>query len=72
MIGEGYSDALYQAKALAEQGQYVLFGVRADAPKTGYGYIRHQGNHVSRFIEKPSKALANNYSIRMIFCGIVA
>lgn len=58
LIGEGYSDALYQAKTLAEQGQYVLFGVRADAPKTGYGYIRHQGNHVSRFIEKPSKALA--------------
>ena len=35
LIGEGYSDALYQAKTLAEQGQYVLFGVRADTPKTG-------------------------------------
>ncbi len=23
-----------QAKTLADQGQYVLFGVRADAPKT--------------------------------------
>ena len=56
--GDGFADALYQAKTLAEQGQYVLFGVRADAPKTSYGYIRHQGSHVSRFIEKPSKAVA--------------
>lgn len=58
LTGQGYSDALHAAKLLANQGQYVLFGVRADAPKTSYGYIRYQGNHVSRFIEKPSKEMA--------------
>lgn len=58
LTGQGYSDALHAAKLLADQGQYVLFGVRADAPKTSYGYIRYQGNHVSRFIEKPSKEMA--------------
>ena len=58
LTGQGYSDALHAAKLLAAQGQYVLFGVRADEPKTSYGYIRYQGNHVSRFIEKPSKKMA--------------
>ena len=67
LIGEGYSDALYQAKVLAEQGQYVLFGVRADAPKTG---IREIMSAV--LLKSHPRRLPNNYSIRMIFCGIVA
>jgi mannose-1-phosphate guanylyltransferase/mannose-6-phosphate isomerase len=56
--GEGYSDAVYQAKQLSEEGKLVLFGVRAEEPEVSYGYIRHQGTAVTRFIEKPSKSLA--------------
>lgn len=56
--GDGYSEAIYHAKELAEQGNYVLFGTRAEEPKTSYGYIRYEGNRVLRFIEKPSKAVA--------------
>ena len=51
--GDGYSDAIYQAKEMAKE-QIVLFGIRAEEPSTIFGYIRYDGNHVKRFIEKPS------------------
>lgn len=57
--GEGYADAVYKAKELAAQERFVLFGTRAEEPSTIYGYIRYSGNDVSRFIEKPSQALAD-------------
>ncbi len=57
--GDGYADAIYKAKELSEEGRGVLFGTRAEEPSTIYGYIRYEGNRVVRFIEKPSKALAN-------------
>lgn len=56
--GDGYSDAVYRAKELAECGNLVLFGTRAEEPSTIYGYIRHSGEKVTRFLEKPSQALA--------------
>ena len=59
LAGEGYSDAVYQAKRVAAQGQLVLFGVRAEEASTLYGYIRHDGERVTRFLEKPSQALAD-------------
>ena len=55
--GDGYSDAIYQAKEMAKE-QIVLFGIRAEEPSTIFGYIRYDGNHVKRFIEKPSASLA--------------
>ena len=55
--GDGYSDAVYQAKEMAKD-QVVLFGIRAEEPSTIFGYIRYDGNHVKRFIEKPSASLA--------------
>lgn len=55
--GDGYSDAVYQAKEMAKD-QIVLFGIRAEEPSTIFGYIRYDGNHVKRFIEKPSASLA--------------
>ena len=55
--GDGYSDAVYQAKELAKD-QIVLFGIRAEEPSTIFGYIRYKENRVRRFIEKPSESLA--------------
>lgn len=57
--GEGYADAIYKAKEFSESGNGVLFGVRAEEPSTIYGYIRYEGNKVTRFIEKPSQSLAD-------------
>lgn len=57
--GDGYSDAIYKAKELSVNNNFVLFGVRAEEPSTIYGYIRYKGNEVVRFIEKPSQALAD-------------
>ncbi|MCR5144594.1 MAG: cupin domain-containing protein [Lachnospiraceae bacterium] len=59
ITGEGYSDAIYEAKYLSDEGKIVLFGVRAEEPDINYGYIRYNGNKVTRFIEKPSEALAD-------------
>lgn len=56
--GDGYSDAIYRAKELAQEDKMVLFGIRAEEPSTIFGYIRYEGESVSRFIEKPSAALA--------------
>ncbi len=57
--GDGYSDGIYEAKRLADAGSLVLFGIHPDRPSTAYGYIRTQGSHVLRFIEKPSEPLAD-------------
>ncbi len=59
ITGEGYSDAIYQAKILSDGGRIVLFGVRAEEPDVNYGYIKYQGSDVTRFVEKPSAALAD-------------
>lgn len=56
--GLDYADSIYKAKELAMDNQIVLFGVRTENPSTIYGYIRYEGNKVTRFIEKPSRELA--------------
>lgn len=72
LIGEGYSDALYQAKTLAEQGQYVLFvfGRMHRKQVMAISGIREIMSAV--LLKSHPRRLPNNYSIRMIFCGIVA
>lgn len=57
--GDGYSEAIYNAKEFSRKHQFVLFGIRAEEPSTIYGYIRYKDNNVVRFIEKPSQALAD-------------
>ena len=59
ITGEGYSEAIYDAKKLSDDGRIVLFGVRAEEPDVNYGYIRHNDSVVTRFIEKPSEAMAD-------------
>lgn len=62
-----FHHAVNQAHQLAQQGFLVTFGIVADSPETGYGYIkRSQTQHggafaVDAFVEKPDLATAANY-----------
>lgn len=56
-----FEAAVLQAQALATQGRVVTFGIRPDAPETGYGYIEADGNNVLRFVEKPGIDDARKY-----------
>ena len=53
-----------RARACAESGRIVTFGITPDAPETGFGYIRRGGAlpsggyAVARFVEKPDLARA--------------
>lgn len=58
---QGFQLAVNQAAALAKQGQLVTFGIQPSAPETGYGYIEAEGQHVIRFVEKPSQDKAREY-----------
>jgi mannose-1-phosphate guanylyltransferase len=59
--------AINEAVALAGQGKLVTFGIVADKPETGYGYIKRgaagSGTSFSvvRFVEKPDQAMARKY-----------
>lgn len=56
-----FQQAVEKAVELAATGKIVTFGVRPDAPETGYGYIEANGSEVARFIEKPSLDKAREY-----------
>ena len=58
---EAFSDAVSEAIELAEKGKLVTFGIKPEAPETGYGYIESQGSKVVRFVEKPSLEKAEEY-----------
>ena len=56
------------AQALAERGYLVTFGIKPDAPETGYGYIERGGaigagggHDVVRFVEKPTLEIAREF-----------
>lgn len=59
--------AVERAVPLVEEGWLVTFGIKAEAPETGYGYIRRgamlaPGVHrVERFVEKPDLQTAEAY-----------
>ena len=65
----GFVDAVQAASELAEQGYLVTFGISPTAPETGFGYIEADqqrklggaGMAVRRFVEKPSRAKAEEY-----------
>jgi mannose-1-phosphate guanylyltransferase/mannose-6-phosphate isomerase len=56
-----------KAASLALGGQLVTFGIKPDAPETGYGYLEvgpalnGGGNKVAAFVEKPDLASAQAY-----------
>lgn len=69
---EAFQQAVKQAHTHAQDNKLVTFGVVANQPETGYGYIKrgasitHKDNSsedflVSSFVEKPDLATATNY-----------
>jgi mannose-1-phosphate guanylyltransferase len=61
-----FTKAVADAVPLAEAGKLVTFGIVADKPHTGYGYIRRgvaqgTGFVVDKFVEKPSIEVAEGY-----------
>ena len=69
LIGDtaNFESAVASARVLAEQGWLVTFGIRPDAPETGFGYIRRgqaldsDTFKVAQFVEKPDRATAESY-----------
>src|SRR5690606_29568471 len=63
---DAFALAVSRARALAEQGKLVTFGIIPTAPETGFGYIETgtdvgDGKQVVRFVEKPSLDKAREY-----------
>jgi mannose-1-phosphate guanylyltransferase/mannose-6-phosphate isomerase len=63
-----FRERVASAATLAASGRIVTFGIRADRPETGYGYIRvgrpiegGAGNEVGAFVEKPDRSTAERY-----------
>lgn len=56
-----FEKAVLKATELAAIGKLVTFGIQPEAPETGYGYIKAEGNTVLRFVEKPSLEKAQDY-----------
>ncbi len=61
--GEGYSEAVLEAKELVShdqsgQGKTVLLGTLPESPRTSVGYISCHDKKVVRFVEKPAESLA--------------
>jgi mannose-1-phosphate guanylyltransferase/mannose-6-phosphate isomerase len=69
-----FAQAVAQATQLALQGKLVTFGIKPEAPETGYGYIEADmgasiaavdgslaGYPVRRFVEKPNLEKAKEY-----------
>lgn len=69
-----FAEAVAKATQLALQGQLVTFGIRPEAPETGYGYIEADmkapilsadgavaGYRALRFVEKPNLEKAEEY-----------
>lgn len=56
-----FIEAVTQAIEFAAQGKLVTFGIKPDAPKTGFGYIEAEGFEVKRFVEKPDLEKARKY-----------
>ncbi|AZE54390.1 Mannose-1-phosphate guanylyltransferase [Pseudomonas synxantha] len=67
VLDEGaFAQAVEKARALAEAGYLVTFGIQPDRAETGFGYIEQgpalgAGFRVQRFVEKPDLATAQGY-----------
>ena len=66
---EAFSAAIARAAEAARQGRLVTFGITADRPETGYGYIKRGAAiegapgsfEVAAFVEKPDRDRAAAY-----------
>ena len=69
LIGDtgNFTDAVHRALPLAAEGWLATFGIRPDAPETGFGYIRRgdalggDAFRVDAFVEKPDRSTAEGY-----------
>ena len=63
---ENFQQAINDGLKFASNGKLVTFGITPNCPETGYGYIeayeelttKHQSSNIKKFIEKPTKKLA--------------
>jgi mannose-1-phosphate guanylyltransferase/mannose-6-phosphate isomerase len=64
---ERFREHLKKAVSLAQKNYIVTFGIKPDAPETGYGYIEgarpvdKDALSVKRFVEKPDEKTAEKY-----------
>jgi mannose-1-phosphate guanylyltransferase/mannose-6-phosphate isomerase len=63
---EAFARGVKTAVEAAKDGMLVIFGVKPDCPHTGYGYVEVERSKlpalgVRRFVEKPSKDVAERY-----------
>lgn len=63
---KAFEKAVENAKGFATEGKLVTFGIVANSPETGYGYIRRgndlgAGFDVDKFVEKPDLETAQSY-----------
>jgi len=61
-----FRKAAFAAGRLASEDYLVSFGIAADRPETGYGYLRRGdelpgGYAIAQFVEKPDRARAEQY-----------
>lgn len=63
-----FHNAIARAFSIASSGAMVTFGIVADKPETGYGYIQcglalegEGAHHIASFAEKPNVARAQSY-----------
>jgi mannose-1-phosphate guanylyltransferase len=56
-----YKKVLLQAQSLAKKNNLVTFGITAEYPEIGYGYIEAESENVKAFHEKPDLETAKNY-----------
>lgn len=57
IMSEGLANSLGLAETLAQEGKFVLFGIKPYKPDVGYGYIKMKNkpsSDVEIFVEKPS------------------
>jgi len=64
--GAAFQAAILKALPHAAEGAMVTFGIVADRPETGYGYIQRgaavgDAHALARFVEKPDAATAQAY-----------
>lgn len=59
--GENYKNSILEAKAFAQAGNIVSFGMDIDNPDTRYDYIRFEENEVKEFISNPDKLEAFSF-----------
>lgn len=63
---DAFEDSVKKAIELAQDDKMVTFGIVPTHAETGYGYIEKgiaikQGHHINKFVEKPSKDIAQKY-----------